>query len=169
MSLHATNDDVPKKYAERKGEKGKGKVMTQRVFGNNVSVETALREPGYHSTPHQHEAEQINYVLEGEIWFFVEDQGFLCKKGDFSRIPAGKIHWAWNRSNQNSLIIEAHSPSQIGENAGAKAVGLYDDKKGEKPDVKAISTNRHSPECLVYNFKATEDKYGLHDDAKAEA
>ena len=56
----------------------------------------------------------------------------------------------------------------FGANAGAKAVGLYDERN-EKPDVKVISTNQHTAECLVYDWKATESKYGLHDDAKVEA
>jgi quercetin dioxygenase-like cupin family protein len=43
----------------------------------------ATRPPGYHTKPHMHVSEQINHVLEGEIWFFVEDKGYLCKKGDF--------------------------------------------------------------------------------------
>ena len=34
---------------------------------------------------------KINYVLEGEIWFFVEERGFLCKAGDFHRIPSHKF------------------------------------------------------------------------------
>ncbi len=116
MGLHIKGEDVPEKHGERVGAKGTGKVVTKRVYGNNVSVETAVRESGSHTTPHVHEAEQINYILEGEIWFFSEGEGFLCKKGDFSRIPAGAVHWAWNRSDQDSVIIESHAPSQIGEN-----------------------------------------------------
>jgi len=155
MALHAAGADIPEKRSVRSGEKGVGSVMTKRVYGNNSSVEIATRAPGYHTTPHAHEGEQINYVLEGEIWFFVEDQGFLCKKGDFSRIPANAIHWAWNRSDQESVVIETHAPTQIGGSAGAKAVGLY--REGETPQVKEISSNRHVP----YDWEATERKYNL--------
>lgn len=49
----------------------------------------ASRAPGYHTRPHAHESEQINYVLEGEIWFFVEDKGFLCRKGDLPTRSTG--------------------------------------------------------------------------------
>ena len=79
----------------------------------------ATRAPGYHTTPHAHEAEQINYVLEGEIWFFVEDRGFLCKAGDFHRIPGHKIHWAWNRSNADAVVVEAHLAGARGRKASA--------------------------------------------------
>src|ERR1700741_333911 len=125
MSLHAKAENIKGYQRDQSGEAGTGRMIVKKGYGNECSLMIATRKPGYHTKPHEHESEQINYVLEGEIWFFVKDQGFLCKQGDFSRIPAGKIHWAWNRSDKDSLIIESHSPSQIGENAGAKAVGLY--------------------------------------------
>ncbi len=71
-------------------------MVVRRGYGNECSLMWATRAPGYHTTPHAHEAEQINYVLEGEIWFFVEEHGFLCKAGDFQRIPGA----------QNSLGME---------------------------------------------------------------
>ena len=90
----------------------------------------ATRAPGYHTMPHVHESEQINFVQEGEIWFFVEDKAFQCKKGDFQRIPANKIHWAWNRSDRDTVVIEAHAPGLVGEKAAQGAVSLFED--GEK-------------------------------------
>ena len=38
----------------------------------------------------------ILMMMSGEIWFFVEGEGYLCKKGDLMRIPRGKVHWAYN-------------------------------------------------------------------------
>ena len=159
MALHIKGEDVFEKRRAKTADKGTGTAVTKRVYGNNVSVETAVRTPGYHTTPHLHEGEQINYVLEGEIWFFVEDQGFLCKKGDFSRIPAGKIHWAWNRSDQVSVVIEAHSPPQIGGSAGEGAVAIYD--TNEEPNIPTISTNQRSDASRAFDWKATEKKYNL--------
>jgi quercetin dioxygenase-like cupin family protein len=63
-------------------------------------------------------------VLEGEIWFFVEDRGFHCKQGDFQRVPANKTHWAWNRSQQSATVAEAHAPALIGGRSAEGAVGL---------------------------------------------
>lgn len=84
-------------------------MIVKRVFGAECSLMHAVRAPGYHTTPHAHAAEQINHVLQGEIWFFVENQGFHCKAGDFHRVPSNKIHWAWNRSDADAIIVEAHS------------------------------------------------------------
>ena len=74
-----------------------------------------------------HEAEQINYVLEGEIWFFVEERGFLCKAGDFHRIPSHKIHWAWNRSSADAVVVEAHAPALVAGKLQQTSIGLFDD------------------------------------------
>src|SRR5215217_7918467 len=76
-----------------------GAMLTKMVYGNDCNMMLAVRAPGYHSHPHTHDAEQLNYLLEGEVWVFVEDDGFLMRKGDFCRIPRNAVHWAWNRGD----------------------------------------------------------------------
>jgi uncharacterized cupin superfamily protein len=115
----------------------------------------AERAPGYHTKPHAHESEQINYVLDGEIWFFVEDRGYHCKKGDFQRIPANKTHWAWNRSSQTATVAEAHAPGLIGGRSAEGAVGLFDE--GETPEIRGPGENKFVP----YDASAAEKKLGL--------
>ena len=115
----------------------------------------AVRAPGYHTKPHAHESEQINYVLEGEIWFFVEDRGFHCRQGDFQRIPANKTHWAWNRSNQNATVAEAHAPALIGGRSAEGAVGLFDDN--ENPAIRGPGENKY----VAYDAGGAEEKLGL--------
>jgi gentisate 1,2-dioxygenase len=112
----------------------------------------ATRAPGYHTTPHAHEAEQINYVLEGEIWFFVEERGFPCKAGDFHRIPAHKIHWAWNRSNADAIVVEAHAPALVAGKLQQTSIGLFDD--GERPQMRMPSENNFVP----YDWQSVERK-----------
>lgn len=87
-----------------------GGLFTQQVFGLQGSMMFAKRTPGYHSIPHKHDCEQLNFVVEGEVWIFVENEGFLMRSGDFSRVPANAVHWAWNRSDQDAVIVEFHSP-----------------------------------------------------------
>jgi gentisate 1,2-dioxygenase len=112
----------------------------------------ATRAPGYHTTPHAHEAEQINYVLEGEIWFFVEERGFLCKAGDFHRIPADKIHWAWNRSEADAIVVEAHSPALVAGKLQQTSIGLFDE--GETPQMRPPSENNF----VQYDWQSVERK-----------
>ena len=110
MSLHVKSNDVPEYNRVQSGEAGTGAMVVRKGYGNECSLMIATRRPGYHTKPHQHESEQINYVLDGEIWFFVKDKGYLCKKGDFHRIPANTVHWAFNPADQDATVAEAHSP-----------------------------------------------------------
>ena len=88
-----------------------GAMSTKMVYGNDCNMMIAVRGPGYHSHPHTHDAEQINYVTEGEVWVFINNDGFLMKAGDLCRIPRNAVHWAWNRSDKDVTLIEVHAPA----------------------------------------------------------
>src|SRR5262250_3895107 len=152
MSLHVKRQDVPERRGVRAGAEGQGSMVSQKAYGNECSLMIASRAPGYHTTPHVHVSEQINYVEEGEIWFFVEDKGFHCKKGDFQRIPANKVHWAWNRSSADTVVVESHSPPLVGGEIIKGAAGLFDD--GEKPNLRGPGENQFVP----YDQEAVERK-----------
>jgi len=77
MSLHCKANEVPEYNRTQTGEAGTGQMVVRKGYGNECSLMIATRKPGYHTKPHQHESEQINYVLDGEIWFFVKDKGYL--------------------------------------------------------------------------------------------
>ncbi|MBI2229792.1 MAG: cupin domain-containing protein [Deltaproteobacteria bacterium] len=150
MSLHVKAKDVPERKVVRTGMEGEGAMVVRRGYGNECSLMHAVRAPGYHTTPHAHEAEQINYVLEGEIWFFVEERGFLCKAGDYHRIPAHKIHWAWNRSHADAVVVEAHAPALVAGKLQQTSIGLFDE--GEKPQMRPPSENNFVP----YDWQSVE-------------
>lgn len=94
MPLHVKSENVPERKGIRTGSQGEGSMISRKGYGNESSLMIAARAPGYHTRPHVHESEQINYVLEGEIWFFVEDKAFHCQQGDFQRIPANNLERA---------------------------------------------------------------------------
>lgn len=139
MPLHCKAEDIPNREVVRTGREGEGSMIVKRAFGAECSLMHAVRAPGYHTTPHAHVAEQINHVLQGEIWFFVENQGFLCKAGDFQRVPSNKIHWAWNRSNADAIVVEAHSPALVAGPQSAGSIGLF--ANGEKSQARDPSQN----------------------------
>ena len=153
MPLHVMSKDVPERKGVRKGAEGQGSMVSVKGYGNECSLMIASRAPGYHTTPHIHESEQLNYVQEGEIWFFVEDKGFHCHKGDFQRIPANKVHWAWNRSNNDAVVIEAHAPGLVGAKAANGAVALFDE--GEAPQLRKPGVN----EFVSFDAAAVENRY----------
>ena len=108
-----------------------GTMSTKVVHGNESSIVIARREAGYHSRPHYHESEQLNYVMEGEMWVFVEEQGFVARAGDFFRIPANAVHWAYNRSDEPVTAFQVHSPPL--EPSREVAHGLYADDEAPAP------------------------------------
>jgi quercetin dioxygenase-like cupin family protein len=80
------------------------------VHGNDCAFAVSLRRGGYHSSPHIHDYEQVNFIQEGEMWFYVHDQGFHLTAGDFLRIPRNAIHWSWVQTEQPCLCYEVFSP-----------------------------------------------------------
>ncbi len=105
-------------------------MSTKLVRGNESTLMLATRPGGYHSRPHKHDTEQMNYVIDGEIWVFVEDQFFLVKAGDFYRIPRNAVHWGWITSDQPCTILEVFAPAYV-SSAHHNVAGLFGD--GEQP------------------------------------
>jgi quercetin dioxygenase-like cupin family protein len=153
MALRAKSAEVPTRKVVLSAEQGKGSMVVRQAYGNESSLMVAVRPPGYHTKPHKHVSEQINHVMEGEIWFFVEDQGYLCKKGDFHRIPANKVHWAWNRSDAEAMVVESHSPPLVGGEIRNGAAALFDE--GEAPALRGPGENQFVP----YDQEGVERKF----------
>jgi quercetin dioxygenase-like cupin family protein len=152
MALRVKAENVPVKKVVLSADQGQGSMVVRQAYGNESSLMMATRPPGYHTKPHMHVSEQINHVLDGEIWFFVEDQGYLCKKGDFHRIPANKVHWAWNRSQSDAVVVESHSPPLVGGEIIKGAAGLF--AEGETPNLRGPGENQFVP----YDQEAVERK-----------
>lgn len=106
MSIHAPADSVTEETADM----GNTAFSTKAVYGHASSVMIATRPAGYHSVPHTHDCEQLNWVQSGELWVFIVDRAILVKTGDFLRIPANAMHWSWNKSDQPCTIVEVHTP-----------------------------------------------------------
>jgi mannose-6-phosphate isomerase-like protein (cupin superfamily) len=111
MALHVPAGQVPALAIPMKVTGGE--LRTKQVLGLQSSLMVASRSGGYHSLPHFHDCEQLNYVQAGQIWVFVEDTAYLLRAGDFLRIPAGAVHWAWNRDRDDCELIEVHSPGLL--------------------------------------------------------
>jgi mannose-6-phosphate isomerase-like protein (cupin superfamily) len=112
---------VPAKYLAG------GSIGAQIAYGLESSMMIAVRQPHYHSRPHSHDAEQLNYVLDGELYVFVGNTGFLARKGDIFRIPRGATHWSWVQGTVACVLLETHTPPLIGdEGVSDTAVALLD-------------------------------------------
>jgi amino-acid N-acetyltransferase len=54
---------------------------------------TRFEVPPHTTFPsHAHDSEQMTYVLDGKLWFEVDDEAFVLKAGDFISIPSRKLH-----------------------------------------------------------------------------
>lgn len=109
--LYVPAEQVPETIVQMKVSDGE--LSTKQVFGQHSSLMIASRSSGYHSLPHRHACEQINYVQAGEVWVFIEDTAYHLRVGDFLRIPPRAVHWAWNRSTEPCELIEVHSPGLL--------------------------------------------------------
>lgn len=92
-----------------------GRIASQVAYGLESSLIVATRYPGYHSIPHVHDAEQLNFVQAGELYIFVEQDGFLARTGDFFRIPRNAVHWSWVQGDSPCTLIELHTPPLTGD------------------------------------------------------
>jgi len=121
----AHKDDVPHRRAKPSAGLNDVPLSVQIVYGTEPSIMFAERGAGYHTRPHQHDAEQMNYVTGGEIWFFVDGFGYRCGPGDIMRIPKNKVHWAYVRENgEAAKVIESHCPPLIGNHEEARKTSV---------------------------------------------
>jgi mannose-6-phosphate isomerase-like protein (cupin superfamily) len=124
MSIHASARSVPEDVADM----GSASFRTMAVYGNSSSLMIATRPAGYHSVPHTHDCEQLNWLQSGELWVFVVDRAFHLRTGDFLRIPAGAPHWSWNKTGEPCTLVEVHTPGMQHDGLiSGFAVGLHDD------------------------------------------
>lgn len=129
MSIHAPGESVREETADM----GAAAFTTKAVFGNASSLMIATRPAGYHSQPHRHNCEQVNWLQSGELWVLITDRAVHLRPGDFLRIPANALHWSWNRFEDPCTLIEVHTPGlQHDPLIKSFAVGLFD--PGEAPE-----------------------------------
>lgn len=114
-ALLATLSEIPETNLVPAQFLSGGSIGAQIAYGCDSSIMVATRQPQYHSKPHSHDSEQLNYVLEGELYVFVGDTGFLAKKGDVFRIPRNTIHWSWVQGTTPCVLLETHTPPLIGD------------------------------------------------------
>jgi mannose-6-phosphate isomerase-like protein (cupin superfamily) len=114
-ALHVALADIPETSLVPAKYLAGGSLGAKIAYGLDSSLMVAVRQPGYHSRPHRHDAEQLNYVLDGELYVFVDDDGFLAKTGDIFRIPRNAIHWSWMQGTRPCVLLESHTPPLIGD------------------------------------------------------
>jgi mannose-6-phosphate isomerase-like protein (cupin superfamily) len=135
---------------------GPSSFSTTLVHGATASLMVATRPGGYHSRPHTHDCEQLNLVQEGELHVYCVERAYHLRPGDVLRIPAGAVHWSWNRTDAPCVLIEVHAPGlQRDPGLTSIAVGLFDD--GEPADAaSAINVDVELPEAAIARIESLD-------------
>lgn len=131
MGLQKNIEEISRRKRDRDASESiqQGRMEIRSVYGKDLKLGVYERED-YQTAPHVHTAEQINYILEGQVWWFVEDEGFLLSPGDFHRVPSDAVHWAKTETTPIKMI-EAHAPPLA---IGPNAEGLYADDETPEPN-----------------------------------
>lgn len=134
---------------------GTGGIRLKMVYGNISNLLIADRAADYHSEPHCHDNEQINYCVSGAVSIFVDHRRYDLEAGDFMRVRRNALHWAW--SKEPSVLLETHTPGLSEEPyAGQGAVGLF--RESEVVQLERINAAGGSAQL---NAIVALDYYGL--------
>jgi len=153
VSIYASGASVREEVADM----GNTSFRTKAVYGNASSLMIATRPAGYHSVPHSHDCEQLNWLQAGELWVFIVDRAVHLKVGDFLRIPAGDLHWSWNKAAAPCTLIEVHTPGlQNDPLIKNYAVGLHE--MGETPAFLGSPVSEFLPADSMFD-PAIAEKY----------
>lgn len=113
--LAVAGEDIPMTVLVPTHQLTAGTVGAHIVHGMQASLMLATREPGYHSKPHKHDCEQLNFVASGELLVFIGDSVVHVREGDMFRVPRNVIHWSRVVGASRCTLIEAHAPPLVGD------------------------------------------------------
>ncbi|MFC6716768.1 cupin domain-containing protein [Natrialbaceae archaeon GCM10025810] len=91
-------------------EVAEGVALGDLSTGDRASMMYWRVEPGATLPVHEHEHEQIGYVLEGSLTAIVDGEEVTLEEGDAYRFPSGVSHGAENRSDEPTVGIGVLSP-----------------------------------------------------------
>ena len=79
------------------------------ISGKTLQFTRFEVSPGTTFKKHRHDSEQITYVLEGELFFKIENDVFKLSGGDSIVIPDNTEHAVWTESSA-AKAVDAWSP-----------------------------------------------------------
>lgn len=116
------------------GAAASGKLTSKCVHGLEHNMTIATRKGGYHSVPHIHDAEQIHFLVKGEIKIYTPDNGFDCREGDFNIVARNVPHWALVPTDDENILLQVHSPV-LGSAANRRALLTEEERVFQIPTV----------------------------------
>ncbi|OIB58614.1 cupin domain-containing protein [Natrialba sp. SSL1] len=101
---HRQTDDVVTE------EVANGVFLGTLSMGERASMKYWQIDPGASLPTHEHEHEQIGYVLSGTLTAILEDEEVLLEEGDAYRFPSNEYHGAENRSDEPAVGLGVLAP-----------------------------------------------------------
>ena len=83
-------------------------IARRIILGEKAMVAQVFLAKGAVVPEHQHESEQITYILEGALLFEIDGKEILVGKGQVLRIPSWKPHKA--TALEETLDLDIFSP-----------------------------------------------------------
>jgi quercetin dioxygenase-like cupin family protein len=87
------------------------KLARKVISGEKITLAQLFLSSGCIVPPHQHESEQISYVLEGALKFELEDREVLVRKGEALIIPSNLVHRVV--ALEDSFSLDIFSPIRL--------------------------------------------------------
>lgn len=82
--------------------------------GHFGAVEHLLAPRSIAAPVHRHSREdEFSLILEGRVWFVVEDEEYVAEVGDLVFKPRGEWHTFFNASSSPARILELISPGGL--------------------------------------------------------
>jgi quercetin dioxygenase-like cupin family protein len=95
-----------------------GAQVTFKIHGGQTggafSIIEAVYPPGNFTPPHRHEkADEIGYILEGELGVMVAEEDFRAGPGTFFIRPKGVPHALWNNTDVPVRFLDMYTPAGL--------------------------------------------------------
>ena len=87
------------------------KIWRKVITGEKVMVAQVFIAKGGVVPTHQHDSEQISYIVEGALRFELEDRQIIVRKGEVLHIPSNIPHSAV--ALEDTLDLDIFSPIRI--------------------------------------------------------
>ena len=88
-----------------------GHMSRRFVTGEKLTLAQVLFKKGAPAAIHQHESEQISYVLEGALRFHVAGEEVTLHEGQVLLIPSNVPHGA--EALEDTVVLDIFSPIRL--------------------------------------------------------
>jgi len=87
--------------------------VEQKAFsGSAATVALHRLMPGHEPRPHSHPHEQIAYIIEGRMMFYIGDEKQEIGPGGLVVIPGGVMHWGEVIGDEPVLNLDVFTPKR---------------------------------------------------------